>query len=72
MRISPCKTFLMDGVMEVLEALAGKYKMFIITNGFIEVQYKKIKLSGLSPFFERIFISEEIGYQKPEAGFNGK
>ena len=68
-RISPCKTFLIDGAMEVLQALAGRYKMYIITNGFVEVQYKKIKFSGLSPFFNRIFISEEIGYQKPEAGF---
>lgn len=68
-RISPCKTHLVDGVKEVLETLAGKYEMYIITNGFIEVQYKKIRLSGLSPYFREIFISEEIGYQKPEAGF---
>ena len=68
-RISPCKTYLVDGVMEVLEVLAGKYDMFIITNGFIEVQYNKIKNSGLSPYFKKVFISEEIGYQKPEAGF---
>ena len=68
-RISPCKTYLVDGAMEVLEALAGKYRMYIITNGFIEVQYKKIKFSGLSPYFSQVFISEEIGYQKPEAGF---
>ena len=37
-----------------------------MTNGFKEVQYPKIKRSGLEPFFDYIFISEEIGFNKPD------
>jgi FMN phosphatase YigB (HAD superfamily) len=39
--------------------------MAIITNGFKEVQYEKIHKSELSKYFRKIFISEEIGAQKP-------
>ena len=66
---SPCKTHLVEGAIELLQALSGKYGMHIITNGFNEVQYKKIRLSGLSPFFDNIFTSEDAGFQKPDEGF---
>ena len=66
---SPCKTFLIPGAMEIIQSLSGSYKMYIITNGFNEVQFKKINLSGLSPYFKNIFTSEDAGFQKPDAGF---
>jgi len=40
--------------------------MHIITNGFKEVAPIKMELSGLQPYFKNVFISEEIGHQKPE------
>ncbi len=64
--ISPHKTNLFPGAIETLEYLKEKYSLHIITNGFREVQYIKIKKSGLAHFFEGIHISEEIGFKKPE------
>ncbi len=63
------KTNLMPHALEVLAYLRPHYKMHIITNGFKETQYKKMELSGLSPFFDRVFISEVIGAQKPKKAF---
>lgn len=64
--ISPYKTNLFPGAEEVLKYLKEKYTLHIITNGFREVQYIKIRKSGLDQYFEGIHISEEIGFKKPE------
>jgi len=62
----PKQKILKDGAIDLLEYLKKeRYKLFIITNGFSEVQHKKLKSSGLSPFFEKVFISEEIKCPKP-------
>ncbi|MBI9068304.1 MAG: YjjG family noncanonical pyrimidine nucleotidase [Salinivirgaceae bacterium] len=64
---SPLKTGVFQGTYETLDYLKGKgYRLFLITNGFIEVQVKKIKQSKLEPYFERMFTSDEAGYQKPD------
>jgi putative hydrolase of the HAD superfamily len=65
----PKQKVLNDGVIEVLNYLKKKqYNLNIITNGFKEVQHEKIKTSGLKPYFDKIFISEEIKSPKPERG----
>lgn len=62
----PRQTFLIDGASDLLTALkTSGYKLFIITNGFFEVQHKKLESSGLQPFFEKVFISEELKVPKP-------
>jgi len=62
----PRQTFLIEGAEDLLQKLKGAgYKMFIITNGFIEVQHKKMESSGLKPYFEKVFISEEVKVPKP-------
>jgi YjjG family noncanonical pyrimidine nucleotidase len=61
----PMQTKLIDGARELLDYLHGRYDVAIITNGFKEVQYDKIQRSELSKYFRKIFISEEIGAQKP-------
>ncbi len=68
LELMPLQTHLCEGAVEVLGKLSGKYRMHIITNGFSEVQYKKMANSGLAPFFERIFVSEEIKSPKPSPG----
>lgn len=62
----PVKTNLFPGTIAILEYLAAKYSLHIITNGFKEVQHLKIRNSGIARYFEHIHISEEIGYKKPE------
>ena len=64
------QTNLVDGAIETLEYLKSKgYTLSIISNGFIEVQYTKLRRSGLLPYFSNVFLSEEVGYQKPDIRF---
>jgi YjjG family noncanonical pyrimidine nucleotidase len=56
---------LFDGTIEVLEYLEKKYTLHIITNGFADVQYKKIKNSNIGSFFKTITNSEMAGVKKP-------
>ncbi len=62
----PEKRNLFPGTIQTLEQLGERYNLHIITNGFKEVQYRKIKNSGLNIFFKEVHISEEIGFKKPQ------
>ncbi len=64
--LSPTKKNLFPGTIEVLDYLKCKYTLHIITNGFEEVQHKKVALSGLSRFFTHTITSDEAGYKKPD------
>lgn len=55
------------GVMELMEKLSKKYLIGILTNGFTEVQYRKLRSTGLDRYIQRMVISDEIGIQKPDA-----
>jgi len=59
------KTTLIDGAIELLDYLAPKYRLFILSNGFREIQYLKMKNAGLAPYFERTLLSEDVSIQKP-------
>ncbi len=59
------KTKLIDGTIPLLEYLQPNYRMHILSNGFTEVQYKKIENSGLRPYFEKIILSEDAKINKP-------
>jgi putative hydrolase of the HAD superfamily len=56
---------LFDGAIDILEYLKPKYELHIITNGFEEVQFKKLRNSKLLPFFNQIITSEKVGAKKP-------
>ncbi|WP_264535119.1 YjjG family noncanonical pyrimidine nucleotidase [Flavobacterium sp. N1736] len=58
---------LFDGAIEVLEYLKPKYKLHIITNGFANVQDKKINNALLSGYFATITNSELAGVKKPNS-----
>ena len=45
--------------------MAQKYPIVIVSNGFKEVQYRKIASSGLTPYISHVVLSEEVGCQKP-------
>lgn len=62
---SPKKTALIPHSIEVLDYLKERYTMHIITNGFNEVQFRKVELCGLSPYFSKLITSEISGYHKP-------
>ncbi|HKL38396.1 MAG TPA: YjjG family noncanonical pyrimidine nucleotidase [Bacteroidales bacterium] len=65
MEVSATKTQLFPNSHEVLSYLREKYRQYIITNGFQEIQLKKIQNSGLEEYFEGIITSEKAGVQKP-------
>ena len=48
------KTRLVPGAIELLEYLRPSYRMYILSNGFREVQFKKLCNSGLAPYFKRM------------------
>lgn len=59
------KRNLHDGALRVLEILVEKYELHIITNGFRDVQHKKISNASLNSFFKEIITSEDSGFLKP-------
>lgn len=65
--ITPRKTNLIEGTIELLESIKEKYHLSIITNGFKESQNTKMQASGLDKYFKQVFISEEVGINKPDA-----
>ena len=54
-----------DGALDLLESLHGKYNLYITSNGTAFVQDRRIEKTGLSRYFDGIFISERIGFNKP-------
>ena len=67
LHVMPDQKLLTEGTIELLDYLKSRfYKMAIITNGFSEVQRKKLETSGLNHYFTGVFISEEIKSPKPE------
>ena len=57
---------LFEGAIKILTALKPHYSLHVITNGFQDVQYFKMKNSGLLPFFETITDSSSVGVKKPD------
>ncbi|KGN97597.1 HAD family hydrolase [Porphyromonas gingivicanis] len=62
------KTALVPGGIEVLSYLHRYYRIYILSNGFREVQSAKINRSGLAPYIDRIILSEDAGCNKPHRG----
>jgi len=63
---SPKRTALVPHTYEVLEYLSSKYHLHIITNGFNEVQFTKLKACGIDKFFDMVITSEMSGAHKPQ------
>ena len=57
--------YLIPNAIAILEKFHSDYNMHIITNGFKEVQKRKLKKSGLLKYFKTITISEDVGFKKP-------
>lgn len=60
---------LMPHAEEFLQALQGKYKVFVVTNGDAMTQDARIEGAGLGKYFDGVFVSERVGYQKPDKAF---
>lgn len=54
-------------VQDVLISLKKQYKLGLVTNGYSDIQRKKVKGAGLTEFWDTIVVSEDIGISKPDA-----
>lgn len=61
--------YFVDGAQELLEELKDEYELYIVSNGTAFVQDRRLKSSGIAPYFKGIFISEHLGADKPSKKF---
>lgn len=61
--------YMFEGAYELCETLSKQFDLYIVTNGIAYTQYKRLKSAGLDKLFKAIFVSEEVGYQKPDIQF---
>ncbi len=67
LELSVLKTNLFPGTHEILNYLKPSYNLYILTNGFRETQVQKLQNCDLEKYFDEIFTSETIGYNKPHS-----
>ena len=60
---------LMDGAYELLQFLYGKYRLYVVSNGTLIAQQGRTKNTGITDFFDSHFISQQIGFEKPQQEF---
>ena len=59
-----------SGAIELLDALIDRgYELYAATNGITTIQTGRLAQSGLAPYFNQVFISEQLQTQKPDAQF---
>jgi 2-haloacid dehalogenase len=58
-----------DNSYDLVASLCGKVKQYVVSNGTILAQTKKLKASGLGALMDGVFLSEEVGVEKPDVKF---
>jgi putative hydrolase of the HAD superfamily len=66
LEIAPSKSSVMPFTYEILDYLFPKYKLHIISNGFDDVQHRKLKAANIFHYFDKIITSDNSGYRKPQ------
>lgn len=57
------------GIEDVLEKLSKDYKIYAASNGVLNMQDKRLQLSGLRKYFTDLYVSDDIGFAKPNINF---
>lgn len=69
-RLLEARNDLMEGSLELLEALKAQgYKIYAGTNGVGRTQRKRLDNANMTHFFDGLYISEEVGFEKPDVRF---
>ena len=58
-----------DNSLDLVKSLHGKVRQYVVSNGTVSVQTKKLRDSGLGEFMDEVFLSEDLGVEKPNSGF---
>ena len=58
-----------DGAVELLQYLSGKYDVYVASNASYAQQSNRLTLAGMAPFFKGLFVSSDLGAQKPSQAF---
>lgn len=58
--------YFIPGAAEAVERLSKKYKLYLASNGTTQVQKSRLESAGIGKFFQEIFISQQIGVDKPD------
>lgn len=61
-----------DNSLSIVKSLCGKVRQYVVSNGTVVAQTKKLKLSGLGELMDGIFLSEQLGAEKPSSAFFDK
>ena len=59
----------LDDSYEIVKSLRGRVRQYVVSNGTVQAQTKKLKASGLGEIMDGVFLSEAIGTEKPGRGF---
>jgi 2-haloacid dehalogenase len=58
-----------DDSYEIVKSLRGRVRQYAVSNGTVVAQMKKLRNSGLGELMDGIFLSEEVGAEKPSSEF---
>lgn len=61
--------FFLPGAEDAVHSLSKKYKLYLVSNGNTDVQLSRIASAGISKYFQEIFISQQVGADKPDKLF---
>ena len=57
--------YFLPGAQEAVQRLSQKYRLFLASNGTATVQHARLTSAGLYPYFEKVFVSQAVGHNKP-------
>ena len=58
-----------DDSLAIVRALRGRVRQYVVSNGTVVAQEKKLRLYGLGALMDGVFLSEELGVEKPDPAF---
>ena len=61
--------YFLPGAEEAVDRLSKKYRLFLASNGTASVQKGRMTSANLYRFFEKVFVSQEIGHNKPSRDY---
>ena len=61
--------YFLPGAEEAVDSLSRKYRLFLVSNGTASVQKGRMTSANLYRFFEKVFVSQEIGHNKPSKAY---